>query len=50
MKAEQTTLRGELTATKKEDKAVSDVPKLSDERDAPLYEHQSQPREDTRAS
>ena len=49
VKAEQTTLRGELTATKKkEDKAVSDVPKLSDERDA-LYESIKANREKIRA-
>ena len=49
VKAEQTTLRGELTATKKkEDKAVSDVPKLSEERDA-LYESIKANREKIRA-
>ena len=49
VKAEQTTLRGELTATKKkEDKAVSDVPKLSEERGA-LYESIKANREKIRA-
>jgi uncharacterized coiled-coil DUF342 family protein len=49
VKAEQTSLRGELTATKKkEDKAVSDVPKLNDERNA-LYETIKANREKIRA-
>ena len=42
-------MRGELTATKKkEDKAVSDVPKLNDERNA-LYEMIKANREKIRA-
>ena len=49
VKAEQNSLRGELTATKKkEDKAVSDVPKLNDERNA-LYETIKANREKIRA-
>ena len=49
VKAEQTTLRGALTAAKqKEDKAVSDVPKLNDERNA-LYETIKANREKIRA-
>ena len=49
VKAEQTSLRGALTETKKkEDKAVSDVPKLNDERNA-LYETIKANREKIRA-
>ena len=49
VKAEQTSLRGELTETKRrEDKAVSDVPKLNDERNT-LYEAIKANREKIRA-